>query len=202
MSRNSLWAFRYQERIKRIFEQPNYPRNHPDTTVPEYAMATFSRYEFVHRTSVENPFRTKYIAWLDSGYFRDMTRHGDQFNLPVWEIADFEFKLPPKFNSSGVLYAEIYPRNPDLDVDTIVTEDAVWLAGGLFIGSMEVMRRWTMEYMVGVEHMVETNWMGADQQALYWILNRLNPTTDIEVYVPGGKYNGWFELGYLCIGRL
>ena len=54
-----MWAFGLRTNISTIFAQRGYPRHNPDTTNPEYVIATFSRYDFVYRTSLENPFKTK-----------------------------------------------------------------------------------------------------------------------------------------------
>ena len=199
VSRNELWAFGLEDRIKDIFSRPGYPKQIPDTTDHSFVASTLSKYDFMHRVSTDNPFGTSYIAWLDVGYFRDMTRHGDPFNLPTARVPDFVFRIPPGFDSRRILYTEIYPRERTIDADRIVSTDAVWLAGGLFIGTTEVMMKWTSEFMAGVEQMMSTGWVGSDQQAIYWILNKLNTSTQIAVYRPRKIFHPWFELGLVCI---
>ena len=86
-----------------------------------------------------------------------------------------------------------------MDLRWIVEADAVWLAGGMFIGTVDVMQRWAKEFMENIRILLKRNRTGADQQALYWMFNELKPVTEIQAYKPTGKYpDYWFELGFLC----
>jgi hypothetical protein len=40
--------------------------------------------------------------------------------------------------------------------------------------------------------------LGADQQVIYAALNAMNVTTKIQTYKGDGRYNVWFNLGFLA----
>lgn len=67
IDRNKLWSFSLKGLIGDIYKQPEYPIHHPNTVFPEYSCAMHAKYELLYMTLQQNPFRTKYFAWLDIG---------------------------------------------------------------------------------------------------------------------------------------
>ena len=123
INRNETWAFGLMANISRIFKKPGYPRHHPNTVIPEYSCAMHAKYEVMLFSTRANLFCTRYFAWVDIGYFRFPPQNGTL--AEIW--------LPPDFNTSSVAYTEIHRRCDDLDPESIVKKNAVWVVGGFLL---------------------------------------------------------------------
>lgn len=197
VKRNDLWAFSLQPFIGEIYGQEWYPKHLPNTVRADYSCAMHAKYELMQRTIEENPFRTKYICWLDIGLFRHLTSEFSSPSVPNGPL--FSLSVPVGFNSSEVAYTKIESRSEDLSLRQIIHYNSVWVCGAFFIGRVDIMFDWTVEYMDGVERMLEKHWMSTDQQVIYWIFNRLKPKTKIQTYQGvSGNFDYWFWLGYLA----
>ena len=188
VSRDHLWAFGLRERIAKIYAQPNYPKHHPNTVIPNYSCVMHAKYEFMQNTTRSNPFKTRYFAWLDIGLFRDIAAKGEQIKL----------HLPASFDHTRVAYTEVFHRNVNESAGDIFRQNLVWLCRCYFIAERSVMQRWSAEYMQATELFLSHNLMNTDQQVLYAMFNNRNTTDIIQTYKGTGKYNAWFHLGFLC----
>ena len=47
------------------------------------------------------------------------------------------------------------------------------------------------------EKMIEDGWISTDQQVIYTVYNTMKPRTKLQVYLPDGRSDPWFHLGYL-----
>ncbi|KAK2146350.1 hypothetical protein LSH36_615g01061 [Paralvinella palmiformis] len=187
VQRSDMWAFSRRENISRIFKKPGYPKHYPNTVVPEYSCLMHAKYEAIFVATEANYFCTRYFAWTDVGYFRKRN------------IQSFEIWIPPNFNSSLVAYTEIQSRKPELDPKGIVYTNAVWVAGGFFIGEVNVIRECAKQYMRATEMMIrQYEVMSTDQQVLYVLGNSGQMDVGIQTYRSGGD---WFYLGYMCAGE-
>ena len=72
INRKDLDSFKYLKKINKIFKQDGYPKHHPNTVVPEYSCIMHAKYELVRKTIIQNPFKSKYFAWMDIGIFRNV----------------------------------------------------------------------------------------------------------------------------------
>jgi len=207
VDRKTLWCFREMEpRIAKIFAQKGYPRHPPKTIMSKFPAAVHSKYELMRRTIRENPFHSAYIAWLDVGLFRGLAKH-DDISSAVSDSDLFQLAIPPDLNSSAVGYAVVYPRsfNPNLTSQAIVRGNIDWVCGCFFIGRVDVLFRWTSEFLTAVERMVSDNWISSDQQVITWLMmgegkTKIQPTTQLQLYSDGGRsgVDPWFYLGYLA----
>ena len=188
VSRDHLWAFGLRKRIAAIYSQPNYPKFHPNTVIPDYSCVMHAKYEFMQNATKSNPFRTRYFAWLDIGLFRDIVTKSEPLKL----------HLPPNFDHTRVAYSQVYDRNRNISEHSIFHENQVWVCGGYFIAENSVMQRWTAEYMRATERFLSSNLMNTDQQILYAMFSNRNSSNTIQTYKGTGKYDPWFYLGYLC----
>lgn len=196
VDRKDLWSFSLVPYIEEIYNQPFFPEHHPNTVRPDYSAAMHAKYELIHRTIRKNPFRTKYISWVDIGLFRDLVRATSTPSIPGGP--PFHLGLPQDLGLDKIGYTEVYRRDGSLDLGQIISGNYVWVCGCFFIGRVDVMFRWVVEYMGAVEQMIGEHWMSTDQQVIYWIYNKGLHSTLIQTFVSeNDKYNSWFYLGYL-----
>ncbi|ESO02366.1 hypothetical protein HELRODRAFT_161626 [Helobdella robusta] len=194
--RSSLWAFSIEKETEEIFKQVGYPKHYPNTVVPAYSCSMHAKYELLRETIITNPFKTKYIAWIDVGLFRNLAQDKNPIANPK-KLKMFGLKLPPDFNEENIGYTEVHRRNDDLLPVDIVYINLVWVCGCFFLGRMDVMFRWTAEYMEGVEWLLRKRLMNTDQQIIYVLANSKLIKTQIQTY-KDFQGHSWFYLGYLC----
>ena len=190
--RDMLWAFSLLGDITRIFKKPGYPKHHPNTVIPEYSCAMHAKYEVMTMATKANYFRTRYFAWLDIGLFRSEASSDSLSFFSIW--------LPPDFNSSAVAYTEVMKRVTRYETRSIVYSNAVWVCGCFFIAEVNIMTRWSEQYMRATQLLIQNyDIMATDQQVLYILYNSGHPKVGIQTYHnTDNKYNSWFYLGYLC----
>ena len=191
MNRKKMWSFSLRSKIKEIYGSKNYPKHHPNTVIPDYSCAMHAKYEVIRQTILENPGKSKYIAWVDVGLYRDY----------LHEKIDFKLKLPKDFNDSYVSFSEVYQRNEKLAPKQIILGNHVWVGGATVLGSMDAMLLFSAMYMHFVEYFIEHSIMNTDQQILFAAANMNSEFRNmIKVYrpKPGEKANIWFYLGILC----
>lgn len=190
--RTELWAFQsLGPRIADIYSNPSYPRHHPNTVVPEYASVMHAKYEFVLRALSQNPFRTRFFAWLDIGYFRDLQR------LATEKV--FKLHPPPSANTSCVSYQLIHgPEN--VTAQDIFLGNKVWVGGGFFVGVAAAMATWAEEYRRYANYFACQGLMNTDQQVIYAAFHgNRRPASCIDTHAAARGYPTWISLGYLSI---
>ncbi|KXJ25054.1 hypothetical protein AC249_AIPGENE29247 [Exaiptasia diaphana] len=192
VNRGDLWAFGLQENISKIYANPNYPKHHPNTVLPEYSCAMHAKFEVMSHAVRNNFFKTKYFIWLDVGCFRDR------------RVDDKPFYLvrPPGFDPSRIAYTEMFSFDPKQTPRNIVLKNIVWVSGAFFVGRGDVMLRWVDQYKRQVHSLLKEGLMNTDQQTIYSMFTdkRNNNSVQIQAYRARGNYP-WFTLGYLCIER-
>ena len=195
IEREKLWTFRILNNISKIFSQRDYPRHYPNTVIPHYACVSSSRFELVKMVIDENPFRTRYFAWVDIGYFRGSIAGNQTIRL----------QLPHGFNNSRTSFTEVIPRNETLTADEIVRRNINWVAAGYFTGRIDVMYKFVTGYLANLEYFLSRGLMAADQQMIYSMMNTAHTRsrlTDIQTY--GSRLDNsvdcqrWFFLGCIC----
>ena len=144
----------------------------------------------MQRTVTSNPFRTKYFAWVDIGYYRD---------LKTATEAPFTVHLPPNFNQSNVAVSAITKQLSRRSDRVIFHQNIVWACGGFFLARHDVMLAWTTEFMQFVEYFLSRGLMNSDQQVIYAAVSNHHPKTHLQTYFRHNKsYNAWFYLGFIC----
>ena len=194
IERKSTWGFNLRESISDIFSNPNYPKHTPNTMIPNYSCAMHAKFDVMLKSVNDNKFQTKYFAWIDVGYYRELVSY---INKP------FKIYLPPCFDDSRVSYSEMYTPQERTLKQIIVNQD-VWVAGGLFFAERIVMRKWVEDYMHYTEKFIQLGWISTDQQVIYAmrqpsIHKKLGKRrVAIQEYRVNYIQGYWFGLGYLC----
>ncbi|XP_070175900.1 uncharacterized protein, partial [Littorina saxatilis] len=192
-NRTQFFAFQKLNRVREIFADPSYPKFNPNTVLPEYACTQHVKVDLVERAILEDYFQTKYYAWMDLGYFRDITFRKRKFWITV----------PPEMNDSKVAVNEVIsPPNHRVDPDIIFKENALWVGGGMVLGTAPVLLKFVEEYRRAVQHFLDGGLFNTDQQLIYSMYKstsaqQLGVTTQLQLF--GLRFHGcWFYLGYKC----
>ena len=193
VNRNDTWAFSLQLNISKIYHDPNYPKYYPNTFYPEYSCTMHAKYEFMKHASNLNMFGTNYFAWVDIGYFRQM--------ISTTNITQFILVPPPQFDEGKVSYNAIGSRKANLSPETIFKSNKVWVGGGFFLTTRDLMMNWTALYQTNVEYFLRKGLMNTDQQVIYAMVNSGRSTIPIQTFEKDRRRKGsfWFYLGYQCM---
>ncbi|XP_050397814.1 uncharacterized protein LOC126815861 [Patella vulgata] len=186
VSRNDLWAFRIAPEIKDVMSQENYPKHYPNTVNENYSSCMHVKFELIAKVIVENLTDTKFISWMDIGLYR----------FVAWEKNKFKLTLPPDFDSTKIAYNEIKAHYSSSTIEDIITDNLVWVGGGLFVGKTDLMYVHCIDYMKSVTKMLELKWISTDQQVLYsmYLPNfPLRPRVEIQVYTTHSM-DDWYHL--------
>ena len=138
---------------------------------------------------------TKYIAWLDMGYFRTLQNKTEYFKL----------EIPPDFNDSTVAYTGIknaasfysYNKSPW----DIIKGNHVWVASGYFVATPEIMRKHVVDFRSATKDLLAKNMTSTDQQVLASLHGGFLPTKPSVVIqaVTCRRRHLWFCLGLKCL---
>nr|XP_022340728.1 uncharacterized protein LOC111135128 isoform X2 [Crassostrea virginica] len=193
IDRTKLWPFALVDQIQNVYRQPGYPAHYPNTVIPAYAAAQHAKYAVVADAVKKNIYNTSYYAWLDVGYFRDLIR-SDEF---------FELKRPPDFDPSRLAVNLVSRQNMATKPYSIFRYNIVWVGGGLFIGAKDIVTKFERLYYKAVLYFLDQKLMNSDQQVLFSMYSKegrkaLRPDIELQLYIPKGHGNPWFYLGYLC----
>ena len=194
--RSELKSFQQVERIRTLFQDPQYPKHPPNTVIAEYPCSQHAKYELVKRTIEEGYFSsTKFVAWIDIGYFRYLTRRRRKFYMVI----------PPEMDESKIAMTEVTRADLSLFPSDIFRGNLVWLGGGMSLGTRPVFRKFVEEYEQSAEKFLRQGLSNTDQQVIYSMFTDINNVvgkvcTRIQTY--GWFFNDinscWFYLGYLC----
>lgn len=135
-NRTDLWPFKLLNEVRSLYDVSGYPKSHPYTVVSEYTATQHSKYAVVADTVRKQVFQNAYYAWLDIGYFRDVVERNVQFEL----------KIPPGFDSKRVSYNRISEFSKTVDPFTIFRNSLLWVDGGMFLGTGEVLLQFEQLY--------------------------------------------------------
>ena len=135
---------------------------------------------------------TKYICWMDIGYFRYLGKLKQYFKLEV----------PPNFNDSSVSYSKVRQTpTPETTPWSIIKNNRVWVAGGFFVATQETMRKHIKDFRSGLQDLLERNMSSTDQQVLASLKTGQLPTkltVDIKENTCN-RSSRWFCLGFKCV---
>lgn len=184
LRRREMWSFSLEPKIRRLFDQPGYPKHRPNTIDPSYAMAVRAKYEVERMAASENHFRSRYFCWADVRLLCDKpTACADVGSGRI------KFYPPDDFRSDSLAVNQIDESSTEhgnLTARTIVYENLNWLGGGLLIGRVDVMDGFTSEYMSAVERMIDDGLMSADQQVLHALFKTMKHGRGCKSAMGGG----------------
>lgn len=192
-NRTDFWTFRLLNDVRSVYNVPGYPKNHPNTEVPEYTATQHSKNAVVADTVRKQVFQNPYYAWLDIGYFRD----------EVDKNVQFELEIPPGFDLKRVSFNRIGEFSKNVDPFTIFRSTLLWVCGGIFLGTGDVFLQFEQLYHRAVLYFLDEKLINTDQQLFYSIYSEkgreaLTPNVELQLYIPKGPGNPLFYLGYLC----
>ena len=136
VNRSELWSFALRERIAAIYAA-GYPKHWPNTVYPDYTCTTHAKFDFVLDTLSKGYFPSRYVAWMDVGYLRMMSRNASSY-----------YRILPssQFDSKRVLCGEVYKPNFNTSWRTIFRQNINWVAGGFFLATRDVMKTFVEQY--------------------------------------------------------
>ncbi len=191
VSKNDLWSFSLLPNITKIYQ--GWPKHSPLTTSPQYTCTSHAKYEFLASAMRENPFKTKFFAWIDIGYFRDMAK-------PIVEPGPtFSLYLPPMLDQGKIAYSEVQPRTGDQNPSDILKFRKPWISSAMLVGKTTTMKRWVIQYMKYVNKFLEGGLSGADQYLIHAMFQSGEEMdVEIQTYSSEGFPDPGHHLGFLC----
>ncbi|KAJ8320980.1 hypothetical protein KUTeg_002567 [Tegillarca granosa] len=188
IDRNSLWAFKLAPKIRNIFKQPGYPVFSPNTINENYSCVMHAKYDLLEKVIKDRLYDTKYLAWVDIGYFRN---HYDQ---------PFKLLPPNTVKDDHISFVQVHEFHPWLTHREIISGNCEWIAGGFFMGRPEYLLIFIEDYKTAVLQLIEQKWMSTDQQVLYSIFAH---TTELISRIPlqthaRWYFKDWFYLEKIC----
>ncbi|CAG2248956.1 unnamed protein product [Mytilus edulis] len=187
VKQNEFWAFGLIPKIEKIYNQTDYPKWYPNTVMASYSCAMHVKYDLIQRVIKEKLVKTKYLAWMDIGYFRGN------------EKGTFSLKPPKNIKDDHIAFVQI-DKYVDMTPKEIMFSNSVFLAGGLFIGRPEYLLLLVEDYRKAVEKLIAMNLMNTDQQVLYCMYSpkfQFQPRIPIQRFYSQSRLL-WFYLGDLC----
>ncbi|XP_076462515.1 uncharacterized protein LOC143294880 [Babylonia areolata] len=196
VKRGALWAFSLRPRLERIYQKPGYPQHHPNTVYPDHTCASHAKYELLQRTVKENPFKTPFFAWMDTGYFRNL----DQTHFELFKLVP-----PTTFNTEMVSMSQAYPHDPNIPAKDVIKHNLVWVSGEMLLGLGEALTNFTLLYQETVARLLKAELSGGDEQIIFLMYStplRKPKQVMIKTYM---CHEGQLELygrdtRFLCLG--
>ncbi|CAL1534258.1 unnamed protein product [Lymnaea stagnalis] len=204
LNRTDLDSFKYLRNVRDIYSSPVYPRHSPNTVSADYSCTMDAKYDVIQIALDLGLVRTKYIAWLDIGYFRDMVDRPPQDRR-------FRLEVPEDFNASRVAFSEVTPRSDLVNATPwhYIKFNHVWVAGGLFLGTAKVIEKFLKSYKSTRRALLARGLSSTDQQvigAMYSPEFLPHQQVDIMAYTCRtgqyglyGSQRKYFCLGYTCV---
>ncbi|XP_048252313.1 uncharacterized protein LOC124151000 isoform X2 [Haliotis rufescens] len=196
INQTSMWSFKLRDRISAIYQNPDYPKFYPNTVVPNYSCAMHAKYEVVENAILNKYVTSDYVTWLDVGYFRYLKR-----NKP------FKLVVPKSFSANTVAFNKLHHPDRFSEPEVIFKNNSLYVGGGMFIGRLQIMLLFILDYRHASEVLLHRGLSNTDQQVLYAMYNsnfrsRVNPGVDIQLFKSNIVGDCWFYLGYQCYREL
>ncbi|OWF44410.1 hypothetical protein KP79_PYT20504 [Mizuhopecten yessoensis] len=196
ISRDSLWSFQMKPKIEQIFANPKYPKVKPYTTVPNYTCITHSKFPIIADAAKRNTYSSKFFAWVDIGYFREIENATKKFWLEV----------PTEFDRTKIGATRIFNNRLAANPSTIIRIHMNWIGAGIFLGERDVFLTFTKQYKLSVLRFLEKGLITVEQYMLGAMYSRVEriahpQRVDIQAFKPvNGRTkttDPWFYLGFL-----
>ena len=188
IKREDFWAFQQREKIASIYQSPGYPRYKPNTVNPNYSCAMHAKYDALKYVIQHRMYHTKYVAWVDIGYFREN------------EKGTFKLLPPHDLKTGHIGFTQVEPFYDYLTPKEIIYGNYVWIAGGFLIGQPQYLIPFIQDYQTSVQRLLAKNIMSTDQQVLfimYSALHEFKPRLPLQFYYHKCRCY-WFFLGDVC----
>jgi len=191
VNRNEFKGFQLAPRIREIYSQTGYPKFYPNTVNENYSSAMHTKYDVIEFVIQRKIYHTKYLAWIDIGYFRDKRE----------DIV--KMKVPHNLKEDHISFLQVDKFIKHVPPELIIGENMIWIGGGIFVGKPEYLVIFIEDYRRAMEWLLSKNLMSTDQQVLYIMYSResnLKPRVPLQTYYHPCRCD-WFYLGKLMIGE-
>ena len=188
IDRDTLWSFKLAPKIKEIYSQPGYPKYHPNTVNEYYSCAMHAKYDLIEDVIQKGLSHTKYLAWIDIGYFREKYEN-------AFKLIEMEGIKP-----DHVTFLQIN-KFYDVTPQEIINSNMVWIAGGILLGQAKYLLTFIEDYRSMVESMIVDRLMDTDQQVLYVLYSKqskVKPRVRLQTYHHKCRCD-WFYVGNLMM---
>jgi len=198
IERNDLPDFKNLEKVRQIYAQPGYPKHHPNTVKAEYSCSVSAKADVIDIVLKKEKIKTKYLAWLDMGYFRLLSTpaHKDTFVMEVPDKFDDQTVAFSVINDGDALHSSPWD---------IIRHNMVWVASGLIVGTPQVMTQYVEDFRSARSELLSQNMSSTGQQviaALYSGRLTRQPSVRASTYsCRDGQYGmHGSDLIYFCFG--
>ena len=188
INRDDWWSFNQSAEIRRIYHQPGYPQFHPNTVDEYYSCAMHAKYDALKYVIDRRMYHTKYVAWVDIGYFREK------------EKQTFKILPPRDFKTGHIGFSQINPFYNLLTPRDVIFGNRVWIGGGFFVGQPEYLILFIEDYQHAIKLLLSKGLMSTDQQVLYIMYlsaHEFKPRVPLQLFYYT-YWSNWFTLGYVC----
>ncbi|XP_053402867.1 uncharacterized protein LOC128558080 [Mercenaria mercenaria] len=186
VNRSTMWSFQNLKKVTEIYNLKSYPKRYPNVN-PLYTCVTHAKFDLIAKTAQDDIFKTKYIMWLDLGYFRNRKSH----NI-------FHMSKPKYFNDSKIAMNQVNGKDDSISPNTIVRKSLRYVGGGLIYGEKTRVILLVEDFKRAVRYFLSKNEINCEEQILYAMFSKrgrqiLKPNVELQLYRT--KERKWFYLG-------
>jgi hypothetical protein len=172
-----LEYFKYKQNMDRIISSKEYKDKIQDYNRIEcqhsiYSIIQYSKFEFVEKISIDNPFDSEYFIWMDAG----LSRFFDDLNTNK-EYPGQQFKNNISSIKEKMLIQSFCSYYPDLFYSDVLSESYLndnrsYVMGGMFCAGKEAIKNVKKEINILFEEMLKKNIVNNEQIALGYLLKK------------------------------
>lgn len=188
VNRSEMWPFKNFEKIQHIFRSSVYTNFTP--IYPIYICVTHAKYYVMKIATEQDFFHTKYIMWLDIGYFRKYR-----------SLRNFYLAKPTGFDDTKIAMTQVFPNKTfDVSPRKILQSKNVIASGATFFGERFQMMKFVTGFKRAVDYFMKLNLANTDEQVIYAMFSKeakrfLKPEVQLQLYKANTERN-WLYIGY------
>jgi hypothetical protein len=172
-----LYYFKHKETMDKIIKSETYKNKIRDNKRIEcnyslYSIIQYSKFEWMKRTALENPFNSDYFIWMDAG----LSRFFDDLDINKSYPSD-NFKNQIEKIKQKVLIQTFMSHYPDLFnasvlSDQYLVDNRSYVMGGMFCGGKDALISVKEKIDNLFEHMLSNNIVNNEQIALGYLFKK------------------------------
>ena len=110
-----------------------------------YSATQHAKYALVSNAIRDKHFENEFYAWIDIGYFRN----GVKYNNFIQLLA------PPDIDKNKIAVNQVLNYTKGLSPSTIFRQSKVWVAGGMFIGTANLILQFEQLYKRAINYFLD-----------------------------------------------
>lgn len=199
----NLCYYKHKEIMDKILSSEDYKNKIKDNKRIEcnhslYSIIQYSKFEWMERTSIENPFNSDYFIWMDAGLSRFFNDLDTQKIYP-----SDNFKNQIKDIQNKVLIQTFMSHYSDLFNAQVLTEEYLkdnrsYIMGGMFCGGKDAIKNVKNKVDELFGEMLKNNIVNNEQIALGYLFKK-NPELFIS-FINNSAIHRSYEL-INCLSR-